>query len=150
METHNKIWIEGGPDKDIRGVRIDTSLISPFKAEIRRNSYDFQSWGKVSVWYHGTGWVEVHTMQIDELPIGEHYDDGRGMKYWGDAYRLKDDSEHYSDMELAMNKSLTLLLAFGAEVIFAEELRDSSAKESAEVLSFPVREADSHEEDAHT
>ena len=89
-------------------------------------------------------------MQIDELPIGEHYDDGRGMKYWGDSLNLKNDSEHYSDMEDAMNKSLTLLLAFGAEVIFAEELRDSSAKESAEVLSFPAREADDHEEDAHT
>jgi hypothetical protein len=81
------------------------------KATIRRNSYDFQSWGEVLFMAPSTGeWVSIHKTRIDDLPIMRKHDNGQGT--FVDSFRA---SERYSDeeweaMQDAMVQSLYSLI----------------------------------------
>ncbi|MGA1037200.1 MAG: hypothetical protein ACO3VQ_05245 [Ilumatobacteraceae bacterium] len=43
-----------------------------FRATIKRNAYDFQSFGKVELWLKGKGWAEVQTFPISGMSIAEY------------------------------------------------------------------------------
>tara|TARA_B100000902_G_scaffold399802_1_gene472635 strand:+ start:3072 stop:3479 length:408 start_codon:yes stop_codon:yes gene_type:complete len=88
------------------------------KADIRRNSYDFQSWGSVSLFSESVGqWNELHKTQIEDLPIMGYRDNGAGTQiqsYLGQY--------NYTDYEWAslcsdMWNSLDSLLEIGRKVL---------------------------------
>ena len=83
--TTNRLWkkeqswwgemVVSVPKADVRTV---------YRMTIRRNAYDDQSWGRVEVYSPTSGWFEVLTRSIGELPI-------RKASYGMDEDRVKDD-----------------------------------------------------------
>jgi hypothetical protein len=39
----------------------------PVKVHLRRNSYDFQSWGTVDIWSEAAGWSRIVSVGLDVL-----------------------------------------------------------------------------------
>jgi hypothetical protein len=46
---------------------LKTELDTPVKVAIRRNSYDFQSFGVVDVWNEAAGWTRVLRVGVDVM-----------------------------------------------------------------------------------
>jgi len=92
--------------------------VRKLKADILRNSYDFQSWGSVSLFSESVGqWNEIHNTHIEDLPIMGYHDNGHGtlvQTYRGQSEYKGDSWEKLCD---AMWISLDSLLEIGRKVL---------------------------------
>lgn len=55
-------------EQSLHGSMISVLPSGAYRATIRRNAYDFQSYGKIEVWEVG-GWCEIQKLPISEFAI---------------------------------------------------------------------------------
>jgi hypothetical protein len=83
-------------EQSLHGSMIATLQSGTFRATIRRNAYNFQSYGKVEVWL-ANGWELIQSLPIDEFDIQNF------------SYVSKD-----GDWEMTMAEDLYVLIDRGA------------------------------------
>jgi len=63
--TYSRMWRE---QHDLNfELFLKTEYGMPVKVAIRRNSYDFQSFGNVDIWTEAAGWTRVLTVGVDVM-----------------------------------------------------------------------------------
>lgn len=107
---------------DINGTLIMSftygSKVRKLKADIRRNSYDFQSWGSVSLFSESVGeWNELHKTQIEDLPIMGYRDNGAGTQIQSYLGLYDYTEDEWAELCSDMWNSLDSLLEVGRKVL---------------------------------
>lgn len=68
--------------QDLHGSAVYVDEHSYYRATIKRNFYDFQSFAKVEVWSASAGWLEIQTFPITGLAVADYKANGSNDGSW--------------------------------------------------------------------